>query len=231
MARLYPHPGLRPYGDFGVCVPTGRYDETLATCQQHSLSDVDIHERFRELDDSYDDLLRKSMEVPIGKSSIRVLSPEDHFRLLAIHALFHGVWKPVWLCDIALLMESSGATIDWGNCLSGNPKRAEWVVAAIALANRLLDARLPEALSALDNRRFPPWLFKGLLEQWASTDSYMTGPNAASLLREGRLIELARGRWPNPIQATIEMGVKINRTPRIAIQMADVVKRLLNMKG
>lgn len=230
IAREYPQPGLRPYGDFDLCVPPDRCADAEEICAKHELGGLDVHPRFRELTAEYGELLLRSRELPIGQTSIRILSPEDHFRLLAIHALFHGVWKPLWLCDIALLMESQDTTIDWELCLSGEPKRSEWVMAAIALAHEILGARLPDPISSLNTRQFPRWLFNGLRMQWGQEEFYMNGPTAGSLIRDGQLVQLARGRWPNPIQATVELGARINRTPRIAIQVADVVMRIAKMK-
>jgi hypothetical protein len=227
ISRLYPHPGLRPYGDFDICVPPERMAEA-----QHLLDDestggiqIDYHARFRELDADYAVLFERSVRVAVGRSYVHVLCPEDHLRLLSIHMLYHGGWKAPWLCDVALMMETVSPDFDWKQFLAGD-RDSEWVLAALALAQDLLGARPPEIIrNYLDRRNFPRWLFDALLEQWGRDDHYMSGPPASELVREGHFLEAFRSRWPNRLQATIRMGARVNRVPRLPFQLADMVKR------
>src|SRR5439155_4574839 len=51
-------------------------------------------------------LFRRRSEVRIADAMVTVPSREDHLRLFCLHALSHGVARPVWLCDIAAWVES-----------------------------------------------------------------------------------------------------------------------------
>jgi Uncharacterised nucleotidyltransferase len=227
VARLYPQPGLRPYGDFDICVPPSRMREAQHVLDSEPMTgiDIDFHERFRELESDYDALLERSVRIPIGKSHIRVLRPEDHLRLLSIHMLYHGGWKPAWVCDVALMMETAGADFEWKQFADDHRKNSEWVLAALALAHRVLGAKMPEAIGETGLPKFPQWLFDALLEQWGQIGHYMHGPSAADMLREGHLMEALRSRWPNRLQATVRMGARVNSMPRLPLQVADVIKR------
>lgn len=58
--------------------------------------------------------------IKLGETSIRVPAAEDHFRLVAIHLLSHGAWRPLWLCDIAAMLEDLPQDFNWGRCLGTN---------------------------------------------------------------------------------------------------------------
>ncbi len=227
IARLYPQPGLRPYGDFDICVPPGRIRDA-----QHLLDkepapgiDIDFHERFRELKSDYDLLLERSVRIPVGKSHIHVLCPEDHLRLLAIHMLYHGGWKPSWLCDVALMMETAGPDFDWKRFQDSDRKDSEWVLAALALAHQVLGARMPDAIGEAAQRKFPQWLFDALLEQWGHIGHYMQGPTASAMLGEGRLMDALRS-LAKPVAGNHPDGspCKLDAAASIPIG-ADVIKR------
>jgi hypothetical protein len=69
--------------------------------------------RLRKKDcDDWDKLHKRSQVVrltefkgPRSKILVRVLSDEDHLRVLCRHLLRSGAHRPPWLCDIALLLE------------------------------------------------------------------------------------------------------------------------------
>ena len=54
---------------------------------------------------SLEAVFARSEVIKLGETSIRVPAAEDHFRLVAIHLLSHGAWRPRWLCDIAAMLE------------------------------------------------------------------------------------------------------------------------------
>src|SRR5262249_28369141 len=124
VARHYCESHLRPTGDIDICAPPGRYDEArdlLHRCSESPPSNlgfavkcapgrqvcqVDLHsnlDRFRL--PSLEAVFARSESIDLGGTSIRVPSAEDHLRLVAIHFLSHGAWRPVWLCDIAAMLE------------------------------------------------------------------------------------------------------------------------------
>ncbi len=229
VARLYPAAGIRPYGDFDVCVGHHQYAKALEILSAPGApGPVDLHDGFRELPDDFESLLMRSERVDLGDTSFHVLSPEDHLRLLVIHMLSHGAWRPLWLCDVALFLESVAnvPAFDWKRCLTEDAWTSEWVVAGIALAHRVLGARLPDPVMEVTREALPEWLTDALFEQWGrSDDHYMRGPTAAELLKEGKMRQLVHSRWPEPIEATIRRHGRMNAMPRLPFQIAEAVSR------
>lgn len=212
VARTYPQPALRPYGDIDLIVRPSDYRTATEAAEKH-LRDcqLDFHALPFELADrSIEDLFSRSQLVPCGDEQIRVLSQEDHFVLLAIHLLKHGAWRPLWLCDLAILLESS-SDFDWDLCLGEDQRRANWILAATGLAQTLLHASIKDKTIAARTAQVPAWLKQQVLKEWETPFASMQSPFRHSTpisfyLRRprGLLRDLAR-RWPNPIVATISV--------------------------
>ena len=141
--RLYPEPGLRPYGDIDLWVRPEQHPVALAALSGPAgqRCRVDLHDRFAQLDCTWQDVYERSRLEQLGEVEVRLLGAEDHLRLICIHMLGHGAWRPVWLCDIAAAVESLPEDFDWARCLHGHPRRAQWIVCAIGLARQVLGAR------------------------------------------------------------------------------------------
>ncbi len=94
-ARLYAERALRPYGDIDLCVRPGQFGiarEALSSPEAKECW-VDLHQKFTELEErSLDELYERSQLVELDDVRVRVMGPEDHFALLAIHWLKHGAW-------------------------------------------------------------------------------------------------------------------------------------------
>jgi len=146
-ARLYPEPALRPYGDIDLVVRPEQYSFTayaisaaIAASEIDSAYYIDLHRGFDHLDDhSFDDLYSHSSILKLDDVDVRVLSPEDHLRVLCVHLLHHNAFRPLWLCDIAAAVDGRASDFDWDRCLGRN-RRADWVACAIGLAHKLLGA-------------------------------------------------------------------------------------------
>jgi hypothetical protein len=55
----------------------------------------------------------------------------------------------------------------------------------------------------------------------------MHGPSMAFVLRRPRLLlDALRLRWPNAIQATVELGGPFNGLPRLPYQVGECVRRI-----
>ena len=233
-ARLYHAKALRPYGDIDVCVRSAHLRTALEVISDPGASDcwVDLHEHFSELDDrTVEELFDRSRTIPLGKETIRILGLEDQLALSCIHLLKHGAWRPLWLCDVGVTVESIPDNFSWEICLGKNSTRANWICCAIALAGRLLDAKIDELPLVIDNQ-LPSWLLDSVLQQWnrpfAINQPPMSHPvPVADLFRHpSGLIEGLRHRWPNPIIATISMNGEFNSLPRFPYQMANCVSRI-----
>lgn len=214
VARLYPQPALRAYGDIDLIVRPRDYPRANNIAEDH-LRDclLDFHAPPFELADrSIEELFARSQLVGCGDQQVRVLCPEDHFALLAIHLLKHGAWRPLWLCDLAMMLHGINQKFDWRLCLGANPRRANWILAAVGLAQRLLAAPVADEDIASRAAQLPAWLVGSVLRAWETPYAVMQAPQRhrapiTSYLRQprGLLDDLLR-RWPDPIVATITVN-------------------------
>ena len=214
VARTYPRAALRAYGDIDLIVrhrELARANDIAKANLRECL--LDFHSSPFELADRRtEDLFARSQLVACGNVQVRVLCQEDHFALLAIHLLKHGAWRPLWLCDLAMMLASMSADFAWNLCLGADPRRANWILAAVGLAQRLLAAPIKNEDIAARAGAVPPWLVERVLRAWDTPFAIMQAPQRhrapiSSYLRQprGLLADLAR-RWPDPIVATITVN-------------------------
>jgi hypothetical protein len=233
IARHYPEVGLRPYSDLDLIVRPGQMTRARAALVVPAGRDyaVDLHDGPARLDAlGFDDLAQRAERVRLDGREVRVLGAEDHLRVLALHALRHGVFRPIWLVDLAVAVETRPRTFDWTRCLGPHPRRADWVVSSLALAHRLLGARLDGTPAAARVRSLPRWLMRAILRSWDRCEGTSARePVFHALLHRlrspARLWEEARFRWDRPIQATLEVGGPFNGFPRWPFQVAAVAHR------
>lgn len=223
VARLYPESGLRPYGDIDLCISRDQYPRAVAAMKSPEGKGywVDLHEGTAKLDDqSFEALYARSQLVKLDDVEVRVPCLEDHLRILCVHLLRHGAWRPLWVCDVAALLELRAADFDWDRCLGQEPRRADWIACALGLAHQLLGAKVAGTPVESRARRLPGWLTSTVLEKWG--EPYRHRVHMEVFLRHpiGMLKEL-RYHWPNPIEATINMHAPINSLPRLPFQVAD----------
>ena len=233
MARLYPQLGLRPYGDIDLLVRPEQHLAAARIATADELRDcfIDFHPGAFELADrSIDDLFRRSHLVQCGDEEVRILGDEDHFALLAIHLLKHAAWRPLWLCDLGLLLESMSSEFDWELCLGKNKRRSNWILSAVGLARELLDASInDEGICARVNA--PTWLIASVLENWETPFAGAHAPHRhrapiRSYFRRPRgvISDLTR-RWPDPILATISANGTFGRRRRTRYQFHNCLQR------
>jgi hypothetical protein len=225
VARLYPDPGLRPCGDVDLYVPRVRYQvaaSALAATSEER-APTDLHSGLAELDDRPpDEVYRRSQLLPVGETAVSTFGPEDHLRLLSLHMLRHGAIRPLWLCDVALAVESRPPGFDWDYFWSGCRRRSHWVACALGLAHRLLGARLDGVPLPAGADGPPRRLDPIVLRQWgaAPTPQGARTSMAAALRHPTGLPGALRMRWPNAIEATVGIGAPFDRWPRLPLQLA-----------
>ena len=233
-AGLYGTRALRPFGDIDICVRPDQFKlaEEVLSAPEAADCWVDLHQSFSEIADrTFAQLFARSTLVGLGKEKIRILGLEDQLAHSSIHLLKHGAWRPLWLCDVGVAIESLPATFSWETCLGQNTTRAGWVMCAIGLAKQLLGADtkdLPENV----NTHVPPWLIENVLKQWEKPFAINQPPMShpvpmTSLLRHpSQLPHGLRQRWPNPILATISVNGEFNNLPRLPYQLANCFSRV-----
>lgn len=232
-ARVYPAQGLRPYGDVDLCVRPEQF--AAAGSALNNLSDkqyeVDLHSGFEKFGGgaSVDEIYARSQLVQLEETKVRVLCAEDHLRILSIHMLREGAWRPLWLCDIAATVESLPASFDWDRCLSKNRRQADWILCAIKLAQQLLGADISGTPAAEKSKPLPRWLVPTILKEWESLLPSMAqrhrAPMAGYLRRPASVLKGLRHRWPNPIEATISVRGTFNDLPRLPFQIGNCLAR------
>lgn len=230
IARLYPEPGLRPYGDFDLFVPAEAYGAVAAALRRPGApsSEVDLHRGAADLDDrGFDDLYGRSQMLGLGDAEVRVFGPEDHLRLLCLHMFRHGAWRPLWLVDVAVALESRPADFDWDYCLSGDRRCADWTACAIGLAHQLLGARVSDTPVEGRARNLPRWLVPTVLEQWGrgQLPHGVRRPMSSYLRSPAGVLDALRVRWPNAIEATVGMHGEFNNLPRLPFQLGECLRR------
>lgn len=249
VARHYPQPHLRPVGDVDICVPPGQHAEALALLNRHAipgtenlwreilsrrgefildcgaagLCHVDLHrnlDRFRlgPLERFY----ARAPRITVGRHALAVPAAEDHLRLVAIHFLIHGGFRPLWLCDIGALLEGATEDFRWDICLGEDPRIAHWIACVFELARRLLGARLDRVPASGRVDRLPDWLGRTVLKEWQVPFSTRMEerPIVISAGRPWTLAAQVRLRWPNPIRATVEFGGPFDESVRARYQWA-----------
>jgi hypothetical protein len=230
IARLYPESGMRPYGDIDLAVSAGQYAEALnlRNSPEGKRYPIDVHRGTRKVDDlSFDELLTRSELVKLGEEDVRIPCPEDHLRILCLHLLRHGAYRPLWLCDIAVAVESRPQGFDWDRCLGSNSRRADSIACTIGLASQLLGADVEGTPVAKRAKKLPSWLVPAVLKQWESPGppTRYYAPMKAYLKNPSGLLKAFRDRWPNSIEATTSVNGPFNEMPRFPFQLANCVLR------
>ena len=226
-AALYPEPGLRPSGDFDFYAR--RAEAAAVSAALTGASDIDVHRGLSQLDDrSEAEAYARSETKPVRDLWLRVFSPEDHLRLLCLHLLGHGAWRPTWLCDVAAALEGRPAGFDWDYFLSGDAHRTDAAACALVLAHELLDAALTGVPERISKRHLPRWLAPVVLAQWGDPVFQAHGlrvPLAESLGHPVALMRALALRWPNAVEATIGVRAPFNNLPRFPIRIAESIRR------
>jgi hypothetical protein len=231
IARLYPEPGLRPYGDIDLVVRPEQYATAVEVTKGGEIN-IDVHCGFRGLDNrNFDELRKHSRIVKLDDVNVRVLSPEDHLRVLCLHMLRHNVFRPLWLCDIAVAVETRAPDFNWDISLAGDRRRADWVACSLGLAHQLLGAEIDDTPVARRAKSLPGWLISNVLKQWETPYGMVQAPMThaapmAKYLRDPRgLLKDLRRRWPHPIEATVYVRGPFNELPRFPFQIGECIGR------
>lgn len=232
ISRLYCERGLRPFGDLDLCVRPDQHGTAAAILAGWAdrFSPVDLHRGFAELRArNWEEAYARSQLATFGGTEVRVLAPEDHLRFLCLHQLRHGAPTPLWLCDVAVVLESRPSTFDWDLVLGSDRRPADWVACTIGLAHQLLGVSVADTPVAGRARRLPRWLVSSVLEAWGRqcpVDYQAPELSPASWNLLMRAPQTIRQYWPNPVAASVHLRRPFSNFPRMPIQIVDAVARL-----
>jgi hypothetical protein len=253
-ARHYARPHLRPLGDFDLCAPPGRHDDATELLRRHTVPglenrrygitqergqfvldcadgapcQVDLHadlDKFQLA--SFETVHARAQRIPLGKHAIRVPSAEDHLRLVAVHFLIHGGYRPLWLCDVAAMLEGASEDFRWEVCFGDDPQIGRWLACTFELAHRLLDARIDHVPPAHRVDTVPLWFEHTVLNEWCRGPSArIPRPFSLALAEPWTLAAELKRRWPNPIQAAVALGRELRHVRPWRAQLAAFGIRL-----
>jgi hypothetical protein len=225
LSSAYARPGLRPAGDLDLYVRDADFERARSAVANIG-SPVDLHRGCEEVDPVFDDVFARAATRRCGEMSVRCFGPADHLRLVIRHLLRHGAWRSLWLCDVAALIESEG--LDWSRVLAGPAVVTSWTAAVVKLARDLLGARIPEeAPPTLRSDPPPDWLVTAFLGAWGRpiTPHGRRVPMSEPLKGPSDLAHRLRERWPNAIEAAIEIGLSADAPLQKTVKLRASLRR------
>jgi hypothetical protein len=221
VARHYPCPERRPLGDLDLCVAPESLSTAVGLVERLGLPPqaVDLHAGVPDLPgESWERLLARSHVATLHGTTVRVLAPVDLFRLVCLHFVRHLGSRPLWLVDVAILMETQAETFRASPPRNVSGAAGDWVRQVAHLAATLLGARSPWPAPA----RVPTWLAPSVLWLWGYLGAM---PSLREVLRTPReLPDALRFRWSHPTRAAWRLGLAPT-TPLWCIQAAALLAR------
>lgn len=185
------------------------------------------HSKKESSNTAWDELFDRSQLVDLDGEGIRVLCAEDHLRILCLHFLRSGAWRPPWLCDVAIALETRAREFNWEVCLGRDRRQAKWIGCTIELAHQLLGAGCSHAPV---EKTLPRWLAPAVLAQWGRNRD----PNHRAMALP-ELLKRTTGyrtffselcaRWKNPVRATVRLRGRFNDWPRWPYQLGELFLR------
>ncbi len=117
-----------------------------------------IQPRFYAVDFDMDAVFRRAVTVTVAGRSMKSPSPEDLFIVLTLHAAKHVWGRLIWLCDLSRMMNLP--QLDWGQITSQAEELGILRIlrVTVLLANRLLNAPIPDAVRHLSEDNDVPVL-------------------------------------------------------------------------
>lgn len=217
-ARSYPCSGLRPSGDIDVIVTADDVPAAREIAANIPRIVLDVHASPPPGLGSAAALLARAERVTIDGATIAVPASADHVLMSAWHMFKHGAWRPLWLCDIAALLEAAPEE----SPPVEEPYASYWSVAAGLTATMLA--------ADVEPRQAPAWVRRTLAEEWGTLQFRAHGPLAASLRTSPMkaLVELP-GRLPNRLAATVGLGLPIGGRPDRMATARVIARRLAEM--
>ncbi|HLA96750.1 MAG TPA: nucleotidyltransferase family protein [Pyrinomonadaceae bacterium] len=230
ISRFYPDNHLRTYTDIDLAVSSAEVDKARLLLQTDSAKrlSVDLHDELRHLDTlGWDDLFARSALIDLEGASVRVLSEEDHLRVLCVHWLTDSGSSKERLWDIYYAVDRRSPGFDWAKCLgSVSDTRQKWIISAIGLANKYLRLSIEDLPFAEEAKRLPKWLTESIEREWEHgiplRGLYDSLHDWHEFMRQMR-----KRLPPNPVYATIECEGEFDDRSRWRYQLKSLLIRAI----
>ncbi len=229
-ARNYPNGVGRASVDVDLCFAPEEFDPAKEFVAANPVKGVliDFHEGFRHLDSlSWEALFSRSEIIDLEEGKIRVLSAEDHLRVLCTHWLTDGGENQERLWDIYYSVENRGEAFDWDKCINVvSENRQDWVIYTIGLAHHFLDLDISGLPFEDKAKKVPSWLKYEVKKHW-DIGVPIAPLNTTFNDREQFWKQLKKRFPPNPIFSTISMEGKLDAKTRLHYQVGNFFQRFL----
>jgi len=226
-AQYYDEPSERRFNDLDLAFAPEDFKsvEVFLEKEVKSLT-IDTHNGLKHLDtQSFEKLFANSRIVKCGKTDIRVLSQEDHLRVLCVHWLIDGGAKKDKLWDIYYAVKNRPSDFDWDECLSVvSQVRQRWIICTIGLTHKYLGLDVSDTPIAESIKDLPEWLIKAVEKEWES-DTVIVPLHFLLNDWKSFIKQLKKRIPPNPIQATVEMEGDFDKYPRFVYQIKNFFYR------
>jgi len=200
LARRYPGRGSRAVGDIDLCVCRRDRVAALGVATTLGIPMLDVrHSLMAHLAGGEEGVIARGDTVLLDATEIPVPSHEDALRLACLHVLQHGANWPHMLCDVAVLVETAGAGLDWDLVMGTDVVAAGWVSRVLVLARDLLGADISESPAAAAG----PWdatEVAAIVRRWGSATGERGHDRTTQPLRG-----LGSG-WTDPVSAAFRLG-------------------------
>lgn len=229
-AQYYPPEVGRAYVDVDLAVAPEKFDRANDLIKTSKVNNViiDLHRGFRHLDTvSWDELIDRSEFVELNGKSIRVLSAEDHLRVMCVHWLTDGAENKERLWDIYYAVENRRSDFDWDKCLSVVAENRQcWVKYTIGLAHKFLNLDISDLPFKEEALNLPRWFPIEVKKHWDANNPIV--PLAHCLHDREKFWNQVKKRIPpNPIFSTVYMDGRLDAKTRVFYQIGNFFARLL----
>lgn len=224
ISRLYATPAIRPAGDIDLIVRPAEYETARVALDREGdeaiRGAVDLQQSPWWMKFDGFGLFERAQLISVDRTWVRLPSDEAHLRLACLHMLRHGAMRPVWLCDVAVLLEARGRDFDWGRCVGRNKRQRGWILTALRLAHEVLGADITGTPAADERGELPRWLVPAVLARWEKAEPLP--PAVASQYWRDPAVALVamRTHWQDPVRATVTCNAPFSQLPRLPIQCA-----------
>jgi hypothetical protein len=137
-----------------------------------------LQPRFYAVDFEVESLFRRAIPATVAGRNTKILSPEDMFLVLSLHAAKHVWGRLIWLCDISRVLELPALNWDWIGETAQSLGVVRVLQVTLVLTHQLLGTTIPpEAKKVLS----PDSLALALAEEIAPQVGSTSSPDVESM--------------------------------------------------